>query len=457
MSADAASTGEVEVARTGRYRGALAVAAVVAAVGALSGTPVLLLAAIVVAVVPAVGHATAAPDPTVAVDRIVRPTEPDPGDTVTVELCARNVGDAGLPSVRVVDAPPDGVRVVDGSTAVVDALAPGAVAVTTYEATVPAGEHAFGDPFLAVEDATGGVAVTGSVAVDESTVAATEPLPEGDPIVVAPPARGRPGRRPSEDAGDGLAFESVRAYRRGDPAARVDWRRYARTGDLATVRYRERRAPTVVLVVDARERAHVASASADESAIVRGVDAARRIAGGFDLAHVGVVALAPGYPTLDAGVGRDHAHRVRSFLDGLPGVAAAPEALPDDGATIADALRARVPCDAQLCLCTPACDDDAADAAMRLAAAGHRVGVCSPDPAAHASGRGKRARTSASVDGAANASGAYDGVGSGDAGGRLAALERRVRLRALRRRGIAVVDWGEEPLSTAFARAGWSS
>jgi uncharacterized repeat protein (TIGR01451 family) len=444
MSASDASASGFEAGGTGRYRGALAVAAVVAAVGALSGTPVLLLAAVVVGVVPAIGRATVAPDPTVAVDRVVHPAEPEPGETVTVELRATNAGDARLPSVRVVDAPPDGVTVVDGSTAVVGALAPGDVAVTTYDVTVPAGEHAFDDPFLAVEDATGRVAVTGHVSVDESAVAATEPLPEGDAVTIAPPARGRPGRRTSEDAGDGLAFESVRAYRRGDPAARVDWRRYARTGDLATVRYRERRAPTVVLVVDVRERAHLASSPTDDSAIVRGVDAARRVAGGFDLAHVGVVALAPGYPTLDAGVGRDHAHRVRSFLDGLPGVATAPEALPDDGAGLADAIRARVPRDAQLCLCTPAYDDDATDAAKRLAAAGHRVGVCSPDPAAHGDGTGGLARN------------AGRDVERGDAGGRLAALERRVRLRALRRRGVAVVDWGDEPLSAALARAGWT-
>jgi uncharacterized protein (DUF58 family) len=73
---------------------------------------------------------------------------------------------------------------------------------------------------------------------------------------------------------------------------------------------------------------------------------------------------------------------------------------------------------------------------MLLAAAGHRVGVCSPDPAYD--------------DGGAT------GLGD-DAGGRLAALERQARLRALRRRGIPVVDWDAEPLPTAFARAGWLS
>ncbi|WP_323675579.1 DUF58 domain-containing protein [Halorubellus sp. PRR65] len=417
-----------ETTRTGRYRGALAVAAVVAAVGALAGTPVLLLAAVVVAVVPAVGHAAASPEPAIVVDRNVRPADPAPGETVTVELRATNAGDVGLADVRVVDAPPDGVEVVDGSRALATALEPGGVATTAYEAVIPAGEHAFDDPFVAVHDATGSVAVAGRVAVEETTVAPTAPLPDGDAVTVAPPARGRPGRRPSDDAGDGLAFESVREYRRGDPAARVDWRRYARTGDLATVRYRERRAPTVVLVVDARERAHLAPDADAESAIRRGVDAARRVAGGADLAHVGVVALAPGYPTLDPGVGREHAHRVRAFLDGIPGVSTAPEPLAADGRALAAAVRARLPRGAQVCLCTPACDDAVADAATRLAAAGHAVGVCSPDP------------TSTEA-----------------AGDRLAALERRARLRALRRRGVAVVDWADEPLETALDRAGWTT
>ncbi|WP_227133612.1 DUF58 domain-containing protein [Halorubellus salinus] len=422
----------LEATRTGRYRGALAVAALVAAVGALANTPVLLLAAVVVAVVPAFGRATTAPTPEVDVDRVVHPPDPAPGETVTVELAARNAGDARLPDVRVVDAPPDGVDVVDGSRALAAALAPGETATMRYDVAVPAGEHAFDDPLLAVHDATGSVATAGRAAVDETTVAPTAPLPDADAVSVAPPASGRPGRRPSDDAGDGIAFDSLREYRRGDPAARVDWRRYARTGDLATVRYRERRAPTVVLVVDARQRAHLApggaheAAGVGESAIRRGVDAARLVAGGFDLAHVGVVALAPGYPTLDPGVGREHAHRVRAFLDGVPGVATAPEPLDADGRELAEALRARLPRGAQVCLCTPACDDAITDAATRMAAAGHDVGVCSPDPTA---------RT--------------------DAGGRLAALERRARLRDLRRRGLAVVDWGDEPLATALDRAGW--
>lgn len=412
---------------THRWRGALAVSAVVAAVGALAGASVLVLAAVVVAVVPAVGHATEPPDPHVVVDRVVRPPDPAPGATATVEVTAANAG-ARLADVRVVDAPPDGVDVLDGSPALAAALAPGETARTEYELAVPAGEHAFEDPFLAVQDATGSRAVAGRVAVDGTTVAATAPLPAGDAVAISPPARGRPGRRPSDDAGDGLAFEAVREYRRGDPAARVDWRRYARTGDLATVRYRERRAPTVMLVVDAREQAHLAPDADAESAIRHGVAAARRVAGGFDLAHVGVVALAPGYQTLDPGVGREHAHRLQRFLDGVPGVSGAPEPLAADGRELAAAVRARVPAGAQVCVCTPACDDAVVDAATRLAAAGHRVGVCSPDPTAPV-----------------------------DAGGRLAALERRARLRSLRRRDVAVVDWGDEPLATALDRAGWTT
>ncbi|MFC6955542.1 DUF58 domain-containing protein [Halorubellus litoreus] len=424
----------LDATRTGRYRGALAVAAVVAALGALAGTPVLLVAAVVVAVVPALGRASEPPEPDVVVDRVVRPPDPAPGETATVEFAARNAGDARLADVRVVDAPPDGVDVVDGSRALAAALAPDESATATYEVAVPAGEHAFDDPFVAVHDATGSVAVTGRVTVDETTVASTAPLPDVEAVTVAPPASGRPGRRPSDDAGDGISFDSLREYRRGDPAARVDWRRYARTGDLATVRYRERRAPTVMLLVDARERAHLAAAAdaedaeTAESAIRRGVTAARRIVGGFDLAHVGVVALAPEYPTLDPGVGREHAHRLRAFLDAVPGVAGAPEPLDADGRDLAAGVRARLPRNAQVCLCTPACDDAVVDAATHLAAAGHDVGVCSPDPTA---------RT--------------------DAGGRLAALERRARLRALRRRGITVVDWGDEPLATAFDRSGWTT
>lgn len=418
--------GLAPAARTGRHRGTLAVAGVVATVGALTSAPGVVLASVVVAAVAAIGRTRTSPDPSLAISRELTPTDPDPGDTATVRLCVRNDGDARLPDCRVVDGVPDALDVDDGAPSLAVALAPGEPASTTYRVTVPGGEHAFDDPFVAVRDATGNVALTGRVAAGESSLSATTPLPDRDPVVLGSPSRGRPGRVASDGAGDGVAFRSVREYRRGDPAARVDWRRYARTGDLATVRYRETRAPTVVLVVDARERAHLAPRPDAESAIRRSVAAARRIAGGYDTARVGVVALAPGYPTVDPGTGREHERRLRERLDGLPGVAGAPSPVDATGNELADAVRARAPAGAQCCVCTPACDDAIVDAARRLDAHGHRVAVCSPDPT--------------------------DAV---DAGGRLAALERRARLRSLRRNGIAVADWSDEPLEAALARAGW--
>jgi uncharacterized protein (DUF58 family) len=69
------------------------------------------------------------------------------------------------------------------------------------------------------------------------------------------------GTLPTDAGGPGIEFHSTRDYQRGDPASRINWRRYAKTGDLSTVNYRERRAAAVVLAVDARAESDVAARS----------------------------------------------------------------------------------------------------------------------------------------------------------------------------------------------------
>lgn len=430
------------VRATDRWRGALGVASVVAAVGALTATPPVVLAGVVIGAVAVVGQTTGAPSVELTASRDVSPVSPSPGDTATVTLSVRNDGADAIADCRVRDGVPDAMPVVEGTPRLAASLASGATASTSYEVVVPQGDHAFDAPAVAVRDATASTVVDGRLAVESTAVSATQPLPDVPSVSLGEPPSGRPGRVPSDDAGDGLAFDRVREHRRGDSLARVDWRRYARTRELTTVEYREDRSPTVVLVVDARRTAYVAprSDATDSTAtgrardgVGRSVRAARHLAGalgGTDgTARVGAIALAPDYPTVEPSTGRHAALALGEFLDAVPGLSSAPPVLDASGAALATAVRARIPPDATVCVCSPAVDDRLVDAARRVEASGHNVALCSPDPT--------RA----------------DPTSAGD---RLATLERRTRLRRLRRSGISVVDWQNGPLDAALASAGWS-
>ncbi|RJS95657.1 DUF58 domain-containing protein, partial [Halococcus sp. IIIV-5B] len=90
-------------------------------------------------------------------------------------------------------------------------------------------------------------------------------------------------------------------------------------------------------------------------------------------------------------------------------------------------LRRRLPARAQVVVCSPVCDDALVRLVRRLDVGGHRVSVVSPDPTA-----------------------------TDTPGCQLARTERRVRLSKLRAAGIPVIDWDDEPIAVALARAGGS-
>ncbi len=64
----------------------------------------------------------------------------------------------------------------------------------------------------------------------------------------------RVGQLTTDAPGDGFTFHSTREYQRGDPAGRIDWRGYAKRGELSTVNYEQWVSTTVVFVVDARRQ-----------------------------------------------------------------------------------------------------------------------------------------------------------------------------------------------------------
>ena len=227
-------------------------------------------------------------------------------------------------------------------------------------------------------------------------------------------------------AGSGLEFHSTREYRHGDPLSRVDWNRYARSGELSTVSFREERAATVVLLVDSREEAYRAPDDETPNAVERGVDAASEAFSALLSTgdRVGLASYGPEECWLAPATGEEHRATARRLLADHPAFSVAPAEQPFYPSIALRRLRRRLPADAQIVLFSPVADDYIASVAERLDAYGHQLTVISPDPTTD--------------DSAAH---------------RLARLERDARLRRLRSHGIRVIDWGERPLAVELTHA----
>jgi len=434
--------------QTGHWRGVSAVAFFVCGFGLVLRQPGLVVAG-VLGVVYAGYAGSARPPRTTDSDgdsvlelRREVSENPSPGDEVTVTTTVRNVGSGPLTDVRLVDGVPEGIEVVAGSPRLATALRAGEAATVEYRVAVPRGDHEWRPAHVVVADPSASVERETRLRAATS-IRAVPPALSSDALPLQDLTTPYTGRIPTDAGGDGVEFHATREYRPGDPLRRIDWYRRAKTGELGTLEFREERAGTVVVLVDARQVSYLAPAPGARHAVERSVDAALQsfstLLGTGDRA--GVAVFGRGGAWLPPGAGDEHRARGRELLTTHPAVSAVP---PDEGtyegllpdrraglrAQRIDRLHARLPDNAQVLAFTPCCDDYAAGTVRRLEAYGHPVTLVSPDPT---SGRGP--------------------------GERLARLERRDRLAALRREGIRVLDW---PHSESFAvtleraRARWS-
>nr|WP_272931455.1 DUF58 domain-containing protein [Halobacterium noricense] len=264
------------------------------------------------------------------------------------------------------------------------------------------------------------------------------------------------GTLPTDSGGPGIEFHSTREYQRGDPASRINWRRYAKTGELSTVNYRERRAAAVVLAVDARDASDATARSGTPSGASLSAYAAARAVEPLETAghRVGLAVFGIDDPVtggadpawVSPGTGDAHHARIATVLDAAVDARASDSASPNqaenesgeraaatDGGSRLGAgddarvgrFAERVPPGTQVVVCSPALDEFPVALTRRLAADGHHVTAVSPD------------------------------VTTTDTPGRtLAAADRALSLSAIRATGARVVDWSpDEPLASAVARA----
>ncbi|GGL32792.1 DUF58 domain-containing protein [Halarchaeum grantii] len=415
--------------RTERWTGVTALAFAAAGLAAILRSPAVLLVGALAVAVAGYADAADAPDPALTLERTLSETDPDPGEDVRVTVTVTNDG-AFLPDLRVVDGVPDALDVVDGSPRAASALRSGRTLTFTYTVEATRGRHEFAPLTAYARNLPGSLERETRVAT-ETALTCVPPLTVIDAPPLRPQTLRRVGRVTTSSPGSGVEFNAVREYRPGDPLSRVDWRRLARTGDLSTVQFSEERAASVVLVVDARAHAYATDAegvAALEHELRGAGDVAAALLDAGD--QVGLAAYGPTWTWLAPGSGRDHRLRLRERL-------ALDDAFPpsDPDVSTADALafrrlRKNVPRDAQIVLATPLLDGTSAFTARRLESHGYPVTVLSPDV-----------------------------TGRESVGGRLAAVERRGRVRELRSAGVRVVDWDPvTPLAVALARTAtrWS-
>lgn len=430
----------VAVRSTRRWRGVVAVVLLAVSAGVLAKRPSLLLVAAVGIAFAAAPSLTSTPTPDFSVQRHVDPETADDGEVVTVSTTVRNEGDGTLFDVRIVDGTPPMLSVCGGSPRRATALRPGEETTVEYELRSRPGRHRFQPTTLLCRDATGSVEVERRVSVTTDIECATR-VPT---VPLRARSRERSGPLVTDTGGSGLEFHSIREYESGDPASRIDWRGFARTGELMTVTFREERLADVVVCVDARTASYHASSDTEPHAVAHAVDAAGRLGDAlFEANHrVGLAAFGRDSCFLPPGQGGDHADRFHRSLATEPALSAVPPESARSTRTTAgptpgtdrtedldrqlETIRARLGPGCQLLLLTPLCDDEAAPIAQRFESGGASVTVISPD-----------VTTAETV------------------GSRVVSLERDHRLTALRNAGIPTVDWDPaEPLGVALSAAG---
>ncbi|WP_436907223.1 DUF58 domain-containing protein [Halosimplex marinum] len=402
----AATTGaETTVAGVeNRWAAGAAFALAAVALGVFLSNTGLFLAAVVGLAYAGAASLSRPPSPSLVVDRRVDPVDPDPGDRLAVTVAVRNAGDRPLADVRVADDPPAGLTVVDGDARGAATLEAGERATLTYDLTAARGRHEFGDVTVAARSAVG-EAVRRTVFEAEQSLVCHTPV---DSLPLAAQTGIGAGRVETDSGGEGVEFYATREYASGDPASRVDWNRFASTGELRTVTYRESKAATVVAVVDGRLQRRAAPGDTDARDLCG--YAAVRLAD--DLLDSGtavgasVLSAARGGRfgtdgTLEPATGTEQSLRLRALLrtklgvtvddldvtvgrsfaaaTGDAGAAGRPgrslPRLPGANRRLADA----VPAGAQVVFVSPLLDDAAVRAVERLVAHEHATTVVSPD------------------------------------------------------------------------------
>lgn len=416
------------IRRTRRWEVGIATAVMLAAIGLANRSGGLLLAAAIPLAYAAYGSVSTVSVPSgLVAERTLEPAPVPPGGAVTVTLTVRNEGERQCADLRIVDGVPERLGVVDGSPRAGVTLAPGESTTIEYVLVARRGDYDFEPPRVRVRGAGAGATATFEVASDGDTRLRCRLDADAPPLTDR--GTGSVGTLTTDRAGRGIEFHSTRPYRPGDPASRIDWRHYAKRGELTTVNYAQQVAATVVLVLDARSPSQVVPGPGRPSGLERSAYAATQaltslLRSGHDVA-VAVVGLdgdgPAGLEWLPVGDGREQRERAIDLLQR----AIDTEPTEADTETQLRRLGTLAPPGAHLTLFSPALDNLAVDAVTTWRAFDHPLIVLSPDV-----------------------------LSSNTIGGRYEDIRRRVRLAECQALGARTIDWRRgTPLAVALEHA----
>ncbi|MFC7018527.1 MULTISPECIES: DUF58 domain-containing protein [Haloarcula] len=400
------------VRTTGRWRGIVAVALLAVAVGILLDRPAVLLLGIVGAGFAAYPRLSGPPTVELELERRLDNRHPRRGEHVTVTAHLTNVGERTLADVRLVDGVPPMLTVASGNPRHAAVLRPGQTTTFTYALDADHGHHTFDPATVIVRDVTGAHEVELTVSA-EGELHCTETVPE---VPLRRQTDNFAGQLTTDGGGNGTEFHTVREYNRGDSLRRIDSKRWAKTGELTTIEFREERRSSVLLLVDAREPAYRSASDTDPNAVAHSIAATEQLLGALEGAQnqVGLAAFGREFCWERPGSGTEHVTRVRRLLTSHPTLSSTPSK-PDEDGDLEDQRRqlyARLDASTQVVVLSPLTDEWILQTIRRLEAGGNATTVISPD------------------------------VTAGETlGQRLARVERANRLHALRQTDVPVVDW----------------
>jgi len=420
---------DVSLHRTNRWLGVTAFALFAVGAGVVTYNPGLMMAGTVGVAYTIYGRITAVPaTDQLTVERELETEDAEPGEEVEVLVTVTNESGSMLPDLRMVDAVPDSFVVTDGCPRLHTALRSGASATFSYKVRVERGEHQW--PLLCVaRDFSGGAERT-SLITPESKLTVTPSLKVTNKVPVRAQTTMYSGDINTRQGGPGLEFHSVRDYQNGDPMNRINWKKLAQTGELATIDFRQEKAATVTLLFDTRQSSYVAAEPGEPHAVDHSVHAASDVFGAlYDQGNlVGVAAFDTVPCWFSAGAGSEHLEKARMLFAQHPALSPAPPERQNVEGQYIDPMThvlRRLQSNSQIFMFTPLADDYAMEVASRLDSQGHLVTVMSPD-----------VTTDRTV------------------GQRLTRAERTARVRYLRQRGIRVIDWDtDEQLRLSIDRA----
>ena len=426
---------------TGHWWGVGALALAALGVGALVESQGLILAGAIGVGYAGFARSTTVGEPTLTVEREVSNRRPEPDERVEITTTVTNDGRMPAFGLRLIDGVPAALPVVDGSCRAGATLLPGRSLSLEFTVEAKSGTHEF-DPMLAIVGDLSRSAERSFLLPEETALTVTPNLESaGSTVPLQPSALRQSGRLTTANAGSGTDFHSVREYRDGDPINRIDWNRFASTGELATVQFHTERAARVLIVVDSRHEAYVAPEETATHAVDRAVDAAGTIASELldDGDTVGLTAVGPTtrHETGEDGQtpeqlqcwippasGTDHRLAIRSALATHPQFSTVPAPVSRYWLSQIGRIKRQLDGETQVILLTPLVDFGGAIMARRLASGGHPVTVISPDP---------------TTDRCASTE--------------LARICRQLRLSALHQQGISVLNWPDgESLDVTLER-----